>query len=89
MFLFFTDYYYQTCYNDDSLPSKETELCVQQSQCAQASALDPQDESHIDSGSYAGADATEGVSHRQEDAVTSDSQVTKAHHGERQGSSIL
>uniref|UniRef100_A0A8C6MU06 Angiogenic factor with G patch and FHA domains 1 n=1 Tax=Mus spicilegus TaxID=10103 RepID=A0A8C6MU06_MUSSI len=69
-----SDYYYQTCYNDDSLPIKETELCAQQSQCAQASTLDPQDESHIDSGSYAGADATEGVSHRQEDAVTSDSQ---------------
>ncbi|XP_028616001.1 angiogenic factor with G patch and FHA domains 1 [Grammomys surdaster] len=69
-----SDYYYQMYYNDDSLPSKETELSAQQSQYVQASTLNSKDESQMDTDSYAGTDATDCVSHRQEDHVTSDSQ---------------
>lgn len=69
-----TDYYYQTYYNDDSLPSKETELSTQQSQYVQASTLNSKDESQIDNDSYADTDVTECVKHGQEDHFTSDSQ---------------
>ncbi|XP_031215969.1 angiogenic factor with G patch and FHA domains 1 [Mastomys coucha] len=69
-----SDYYYQTYYNDDSLPSKETELSAQQSQYVQASTLNSKDESQIDNDSYAGTDVTECANHRQEDHCTSDSQ---------------
>lgn len=78
---FSTDYYYQTYYNEDSLPSKETELSAQQSQYVQASALNSKDKSQIGNDSYAGPDVTDCGNHRQEDHVTSDSQVIKA--GER------
>ncbi|CAH6787539.1 angiogenic factor with G patch and FHA domains 1 [Phodopus roborovskii] len=66
-----SDYYYQAYYTDDSLPSKETELTVQQSQYAQAST---KDESQLDSDSHAGTDGPECVKHGQEDPFTSDSQ---------------
>nr|XP_048273349.1 angiogenic factor with G patch and FHA domains 1-like [Myodes glareolus] len=66
-----SDYYYQAYYNDDSLPSKETELTVQQSQYVQAST---KDESQVDSDSHAGTDATDCVKCGQEDHFISDSQ---------------
>ncbi|XP_052015507.1 angiogenic factor with G patch and FHA domains 1 [Apodemus sylvaticus] len=69
-----SDYYYQTYYNEDSLPSKETELSAQQSQYVQASALNSKDKSQIGNDSYAGPDVTDCGNHRQEDHVTSDSQ---------------
>lgn len=68
-----SDYYYQTYYKDDNLPSKETELSVQQSQYVQASACDSKAESRIDSESY-GTEMAENVNHRHEDHFTSDSQ---------------
>lgn len=68
-----SDYYYQTYYKDDNLPSKETELSAQQSQFVQASALDSKAESRIDSESY-GTEMAESVNHRHEDPFTSDSQ---------------
>lgn len=73
-YVFATDYYYQAYYNDDSLPSKETELTVQQSQYVQAST---KDESQVDSDSHAGTDATDSVKCGQEDHFISDSQVIK------------
>ncbi|XP_006981819.2 angiogenic factor with G patch and FHA domains 1 isoform X1 [Peromyscus maniculatus bairdii] len=66
-----SDYYYQTYYNDDSLPRKETELSAQQSQCVQAPT---KDEAQVDSDRYAGTDVAECVKHTQEDHFTSDSQ---------------
>ncbi|XP_051028304.1 angiogenic factor with G patch and FHA domains 1 [Acomys russatus] len=69
-----SDYYYQTHYNDDGLPSKETDLSAQHSQYVQASTLNSKDESQIGSDSYAGADVTECARHGQEDHFTSESQ---------------
>lgn len=68
-----SDYYYQTYYKDDNLPSKETELCAQQSPYVQASALDSKAESRIDSESYS-TEMAESVNHRHKDHFTSDSQ---------------
>ncbi|GAB1298454.1 Angiogenic factor with G patch and FHA domains 1 [Apodemus speciosus] len=68
------DYYYQTYYNEDSLPSKETELSAQQSQYVQASPLTSKAESRIDSDSHVGPDVTDCSNHRQEGHATSDSQ---------------
>ena len=72
--VFATDYYYQAYYNDDNLPSNETELTAQQSQYAEAST---KDESQVDSDSHAGTDGTDCVKCGQEDPFISDSQVIK------------
>nr|XP_051694659.1 angiogenic factor with G patch and FHA domains 1 isoform X1 [Oryctolagus cuniculus] len=48
-----SDYYYQTYYNDDSLPSQVTELAAQQCQRAEAPALTSADQSQPERAAYA------------------------------------
>ncbi|KAM5264602.1 angiogenic factor with G patch and FHA domains 1 [Ctenodactylus gundi] len=69
-----SDYYYQTYYHDDSLPSKESELSVQHSQCTEASAYNSKDQSQTASDACTGTYASENAKCGQEDPFTSTSQ---------------
>lgn len=71
-----SDYYYQTYYNDDSLPCRETELSTQQSQYVQASTYNSKKESQIEGDNYTITDVTENVKYGEEDHFTSNSQET-------------
>ncbi|XP_048187146.1 angiogenic factor with G patch and FHA domains 1 [Perognathus longimembris pacificus] len=70
-----SDYYYQTYYNDDSLPNKENELSLQQCQYAEAPSLNSEDQAQIEN-AYTGTDLTDNVKCGQEDHFTSNSQET-------------
>ncbi|ELW70040.1 angiogenic factor with G patch and FHA domains 1 [Tupaia chinensis] len=67
-----SDYFYQTYHNDVSLPNKETEFSVQQSQDIEIP--NAKDESHIESDAYAGTDLTEDTKCGEEYHFASDSQ---------------
>ncbi|XP_008580180.1 PREDICTED: angiogenic factor with G patch and FHA domains 1 isoform X2 [Galeopterus variegatus] len=69
-----SDYYYQTYYNDVSLPNKETDLSVQQGQDNEVPTFNPKDQSQIENDAYTGADITENVKCGQEDHFTSNLQ---------------
>uniref|UniRef100_A0A8C0XL77 Angiogenic factor with G patch and FHA domains 1 n=1 Tax=Castor canadensis TaxID=51338 RepID=A0A8C0XL77_CASCN len=69
-----SDYYYQTYYNDDSLPNKVTELSDQQCQYIEASTFNSKDQSQTENDTYTGTDLTEYVKCGQADHFTSDSQ---------------
>lgn len=78
LFVFSTDYYYQTYYNKDiSLPNKVTELSVQQDQDIEASTYNSKDQSQVESDVYTETDITEKVECGQEDHFASNSQVIK------------
>ncbi|XP_062942978.1 angiogenic factor with G patch and FHA domains 1 [Cynocephalus volans] len=69
-----SDYYYQTYYNDVSLPNKETDLSVEQGQDNKVPTFNSEDQSQIENDAYAGADITENVKCGQEDHFTSNVQ---------------
>lgn len=69
-----SDYYYQTYYNDDGLPDKETELSVQQCQYTEAPTFNSKEQSQVESDPCTSTDVTGNVTCGQEDHFISDSQ---------------
>lgn len=69
-----SDYYYQTYYNDDGLPNKETKLSAQQCQYVEASTFTSKDQSQPESDTYPVTDVTENGKCGQKDRFISDSQ---------------
>uniref|UniRef100_M3ZBI7 Angiogenic factor with G-patch and FHA domains 1 n=1 Tax=Nomascus leucogenys TaxID=61853 RepID=M3ZBI7_NOMLE len=69
-----SDYYYQTYYNDVSLPNKVTELSDQQDQAIETSTLNSKDHLQVENDAYPGTDRTENVKCKQVDHFASNSQ---------------
>ncbi|XP_012520082.1 PREDICTED: angiogenic factor with G patch and FHA domains 1 [Propithecus coquereli] len=61
-----SDYYYQTYYNDVSLPNKVTELSDRQDQDTEAPTFNSKDQLQIENDTYTGTDGTENVQYRQD-----------------------
>ncbi|XP_023366719.1 angiogenic factor with G patch and FHA domains 1 isoform X2 [Otolemur garnettii] len=61
-----SDYYYQTYYNDVSLPNKVAGLSDQQDQDIESPTSDSKDQSQIENDAHTGTDGTENVQCRQD-----------------------